>query len=111
MIDFSFSNTMIKAYFDGDDSYVPASELMYLHQHPMINHSFLVQLEAMILKTTQVIEKYKISGQIIDRLVTHTKEIGEQLPNITAENSPIILRSMRSVYKLCNGLLNQYSAQ
>lgn len=109
MIDFTFNNSLIKAYFEGDDSYIPTSELLYLHEHPLVTDSFLVQLEALILKTAVLIEDKKISGQVIDRFIAHTKELGEQLPALTAENSPIVLRTLRSVYKLCDGLLEQYN--
>lgn len=105
LLDFSFSNTQIKAYFEGSDAYVPVSELMYIHSHPLIKPNFLDQLEALILQTSELIKKKNIRGAIIDRLTTHAASFGAELPTITQDNAPKILGHLREVYKICNGLL------
>ena len=39
-MDLSFSNELIKNYFEGSDDYVPVTELIYVHEHPLIKGSF-----------------------------------------------------------------------
>lgn len=108
-MDFSFKNTLIKDYFEGSNSdtklYTPSSELIYLHEHPLIRHSFLVELESMILKTSQVIEDRNIKGIVLEQFIEYTKELGRQLPTINADNAPQILNSLRKIYRLCKSLL------
>jgi hypothetical protein len=105
LVDLSFNNTQIKAYFNGSDSYTPVSELMYIHSHPLVKPNFLDQLEAMILATSELIKAKNIRGSIIDRLTEHAMKFGAELPNINSDNAPKILGHLREVYKICNGLL------
>lgn len=108
-MDFTFNNTLIKDYFNGSNSdttlYVPSNELIYLHEHPLIRHSFLVELESMILRTSQVIEDRNIKGIILEQFIEHTKELGRQLPTVNVDNAPQILNSLRKIYRLCKSLL------
>lgn len=105
LLDFSFNNTQIKAYFEGSDEYIPTSELMYIHSHPLVKPNFLDQLETIILKTSETIQKRNIKGVMIDRLTEHTKNFGAELPTISQKNAPKILFHLREIYKICNGLL------
>lgn len=106
MIDFTFNNNLIAAYFNGDDSYIPSSELIYLHEHPLISQSFLVDLEILINRTTEVLIQKNMVGSIVDRFVNATIKLGAELPTINQQNAPSILNELREIYKLCNGLLN-----
>jgi hypothetical protein len=105
LADFSLENPQIKAYFEGSDKYIPSSELMYIHTHPLVKPNFLDQLEALILKTTVLIQSKNIRGSIIDKFVALATKFGAELPNINRENAPTILSHLREIYKLCNGLL------
>jgi hypothetical protein len=107
--DFSFKNTQIKAYFEGSDKYVPSSELIYIHSHPLVKPNFLDELEALILKTTDLIQKKNIRGSIIDKIGNLTMQFGAELPTISQENAPKILSHLRDIYKLCTGLLKNHN--
>jgi hypothetical protein len=107
--DFSFNNSEIKAYFEGSNAYVPSAELIYLHSHPLIKPNFLDQMEALILKTTQLIQEKRIKGSVIEKLSTSASKFGAELPNITMENAPTILGHLRDIYKLCTSLLKDYN--
>lgn len=97
---------MILGYFNGDNSYIPTSELIYLHEHPLIKNSFLVEIEKMILETSEVIIKKNISGSIVENFIQVAIKIGAELPTVNGQNAPILLQHLREVYKLCKYLLN-----
>lgn len=105
LADFSFKNTQILNYFKGSDAYIPSSELMFIHSHPLIRPNFLDEIEAMILKTDQVIQKKKTRGVVIEKLTALATKFGAELPNITQENAPTILTHLREIYKICDSLL------
>jgi hypothetical protein len=106
MIDFTFNNKLIQDYFNGDNSYVPVSELIYLHEHPLIKASFLIELEIMINKTITRIEEHNVQGILVERLIDATMKIGAELPVINQQNAPNILEQFRIVYNVCKKLLN-----
>jgi hypothetical protein len=110
-MDFSFKNSLIQNYFNGSNEYIPAAELVYLHEHPLINDSFLVELESLILKTSELLINRKVSGTVVNVFIELTKELGEQLPVLNATNSPRVIETLRKVYQLCNSLLIQYNAK
>lgn len=109
LTDLSFKNSQIKAYFEGSDNYVPSSELMYIHSHPLVKPNFLDEMEAIILKTANLIERKNIRGAVIDKITNLTMQFGAELPNISQENAPKILGHLREIYKLCNGLLKSHN--
>lgn len=107
MIDFTFNNPLIRKYFEGDDSYVPSAELVYLHEHPLITQSFLVEMEVLINKTALHIQKKNVVGNLTNKFINAAINLGAELPTVNQQNAPIILAELRTVYKLCNSLLNQ----
>ena len=102
-MDLSFKNTLIKAYFEGDNSYIPVMELLHIHEHPLIRDSFLVELERMINETTEILVKKNMQGQVVQQFTDAAIKIGAELPRLTRENAPNVLAAMRTVYKLCKG--------
>lgn len=107
--DFSFKNAQIKAYFEGSDSYVPSSELIYIHSHPLVKPNFLDEMEAIILKTAALIERKSIRGAVIEKLTNLTMQFGAELPTISQENAPKILGHLRGIYTICTGLLKSHN--
>lgn len=105
LADFSFDNISIKAYFEGSDTYIPVSELMYIHSHPLVRPNFLDQLEKLILRTNELIQAKNIRGAVIERLADHAMKFGAELPTISQENAPTILSHLREIYRICTGLL------
>lgn len=106
MLDFTFKNEMIQNYFNGDDSYAPSSELIYLHEHPLIAKSFLVEMEILINKTAEHLIKHNVIGTIVNRFTEATIRLGAELPSISQQNAPKILKELREIYTLCKALLD-----
>lgn len=106
LIDLTFSNEMILKYFKGDNSYVPTSELLYLHEHPLIKQSFLIELEKLIHRTSEYLVKKNIQGKVVDKFVEATIRLGAELPVISQQNAPIVMNELRNIYTMCNNLLN-----
>ncbi len=105
-VDLTFNNQMISNYFKGDNSYLPVAELIYLHEHPLITRSFLVEIEKMIHRATEIIAKKNINGKTLERFVDATIKLGTGLPTVDQQTAPTILNELRNVYTLCVGLLN-----
>ena len=105
VIDMSFKNEMILGYFNGDDSYLPVSELIYLHEHPLIKESFLVEMEVMIHKTSAVMAKKNMQGSVVNRFIDATIALGTALPTVDKLTAPNILQQLRTIYVLCKAVL------
>ena len=101
LVDMSFKNEMIQGYFNGDNSYVPTSELIYLHEHPLIKTSFLKEIELMINIATQTLIEKNIKGVIVQRFVDASIALGAELPTVNQQNAPKILEHLRTIYNLC----------
>ena len=106
MNDFSFNNTLIRDYFYGSDDYIPSGELMYLHEHPLVQPNFISEVEELIVKATTALEnkKHNPDSEPIKRLNRLAKSLGEQLP-MTKENATKALAIIREVYQLCNRII------
>lgn len=104
--DFTFNNKMIRDYFEGDNSYLPTSELIYLHEHPLIKHSFLIEMEKLINKTSEFLVKKNYQGAMVNKFINLTISLGAELPTINKQNAPNVLEILRKIYILCNTLLN-----
>lgn len=109
IVDLSLKNESIKDYFLGSDFYVPVSELIYVHEHPMIRPNFLADLEVIILRTSKLMEDKNIKGKVVDKFLNLTIKLGQELPVISKENAPRILSTLRAVYMLCTKLLERHN--
>lgn len=108
--DFSIANNeQIRAYFKGSNKYIPTSELVYLHEHPLIRNSFLADIEALIDKSTQCLLANNVQGAIVDKFIHHTIKLGELLPEVNKDNALLILEALRDIYVLCVNLLNDFN--
>ncbi|MNK09967.1 hypothetical protein D3C87_279770 [compost metagenome] len=105
LADFSFNNPQIKEYFNGSDAYIPTSEFMYIHTHPLVKPNFVDHLESMINRTAILVEKRSIRGAVIDKFTDLAIKLGAELPNVTKETAPVVLSHLREIYKLCKSLL------
>ena len=104
--DFTFNNKMIRDYFEGDNSYLPTSELIYLHEHPLIKQSFLIEMEKLINRTSEFLIKKNHQGAMVNKFIDLTISLGAELPTINQQNAPNVLEILRKIYVLCNRLLN-----
>lgn len=105
--DLSFKNELIKAYFLGSNDYIPSSELVYIHQHPLIPNTFLHELEALIHETNVYLQKKKMHGAVVNTFADLTIKIGALLPVVDEKSAPQLLSLFRDVYKFCNLLLKK----
>ena len=105
--DFSFNNQNIKRYFDGDDSYLPERELLYLHTHPLIQPNFLSQIENMVQKSGELLlsRNVKEGSHWITELETLCIRIGKTMPDLSLSNPKETLTHLRELYILCNKIL------
>jgi hypothetical protein len=104
-MDFTFNNTNIKSFFEGNTADAPVAELIYLHAHPLIKPNFIIQLEQMILDAGQVLKARRMQGRPVEELISIALDIGQSLPDITSDNATKILVRMRDAYVLCNNLI------
>ena len=100
----SFKNQMILGYFKGDNSYIPSSELIYLHEHPLIKDSFLREIEQMIRNTTQTLKSRNTKGVVVQKFIDASKALGAELPTINQQTAPKILEQLRVIYNLCKSI-------
>jgi len=107
-MDFTFNNAQIRNYFDGNASYTPSSELLYLHEHPLIKASFLQEIEVKINACCVVFEQHNLKGKVITDFIDLTKAMGSFLPDLNRETAPAFLEVLRKINTLCDKLLNQY---
>lgn len=106
MIDYTFNNTLIKGYFEGDDSYIPTGEIIYLHDHPLVTPNFMTELSQMIRDAGELMVKHKL-GHYAEKLEKIAIRMGTQLPEVNEANATTILGTMREAYKLSNDLLRK----
>lgn len=108
-MDLSFSNTLISNYFSGDEEYKPVNELLFLHTHPLIKDNFITQIESKINSTTDLIDRRKIRGKSVDKLIDQTIRLGKIMPDLNEQNAPEVLDAFREINKICDQLLKQYN--
>jgi hypothetical protein len=101
LADLSFTNLQIKRYFEGSNEYVPVSELLYVHSHPLVRPNFLAQIESLINQTAQVMVEKKTTGAPVEKFTKLAQDLGRQLPNLTTKNAPQVLETLRQIYQLC----------
>lgn len=96
----------IRKFLEGDDSYIPVSELQYLHTHPLLRPNFVTEIDDLTIEVGQKIVEKKITGKPIERLEEIAIAIGTRMhrPEISDEDTKQILFSLRDLYKLCSDL-------
>ena len=110
LIDFTIKgNTQIRSYFEGSNEYLPSSEFIYLHEHPMITTSFLQEIEIIINTTCLCLAENKTSGKILETFISHTRNLGALLPDVNEVTTPKILAELRTIYQYCISLLKHYN--
>lgn len=110
-LDLTFDNKLILSYFEGSDSYVPTSELIYVHTH-LIKDSFISQIERLIKITDQVISDPSISvkPKLVHRIVNASEDLGSLLPNVNEDTAPKVLELLREIYQACGRILEKHNA-
>jgi hypothetical protein len=100
---FSLTNSDIKKYFEGDDSYAPIRELIYLHTHPLIRPNFLIEINNLAVEAGNKLIARNVpnTSSTIATLEKLCIKLGQNLPEST-EAAEIALPYLRELYILCN---------
>lgn len=114
--DFSMENPRIKAFFDGDSSSPPISEIKYLHEHPLIHGPhFLNQILDKLNHLQRINEQVNIPGSIADECKALTiqallsvQNLEGKTPNVTLEDWIKILEAIRDINNLCEKVIQNY---
>jgi len=101
-MDLSFSNKLIRDYFEGNSEDAPIREALYVHEHPLISPNFLVQLDAYVQSMGQYLVKNNIkTGYHLTRIEEIAIEMGSLLPDFTEVNAAKFLAIARELYQFC----------
>ena len=100
-MDLTFSNSSISNFFNGNNSYVPTGELLYVQSHYLSN-SFLSELEVLISKTSQTLLEKVDKGRYESAFLTALAQLGEIVPDINEKTAEKVLFILRDIYRICN---------
>src|ERR1700739_995025 len=105
LLDLSFNNVNIANYFNGDNSYLPSSELMYIHSHPLIRPNFLTDISTLINTVSVRMQTKGVTGIPVGDLAGYGKDLAAELQSLSDDNAPAALDLLRKIYIYCNNLL------
>ena len=91
----------IKAYFNGDDKYVPTSELLYIHTHPLVQPNFLADIEGFINLTAEHMVQKTMTGKPVERFTILATKLGRLLSKLDKDSAAEVLDVLRDIYRLC----------
>lgn len=95
-------NQQIANFLKGDDSYIPSSEISYLHDRPLIRPNFITEIGDLISKVAGKIQVAKLTGKPISDLGDLAVELGIAMGKpMNDEIAKQVAFSLRKVYKLC----------
>lgn len=77
---------------------------MHVHTH-FIQHNFLSEIEVMINRAAQVLDKSTSHNAQLDRLAKAAERLALKLNRVDKETAPDILLSLKEVYELCKKVL------
>lgn len=101
-------NSDIRKFLEGDDSFLPASEILYLHSRPLLRPNFLTEVDDLL---NFVFIKYgysKIPDQYIKKLEEYGVRLGIALgKTLTEDVGKDIAFAIRDIYTMCKELENK----
>lgn len=102
--DFSFNNPAIKKYFEGDGTYVPTRELMYLHTHPLIKPNFIMEIDNLVIQAGNKLIAKNTPGN--SKTVTGLQDLciklGTSMTDLDIKSAEEMLIHLRTLFVLCN---------
>ena len=107
VLDFSFKNPLIRDYFKGKDDYIPVSELMYIHSHPLVTPNFLAEIEVLLNQTSEIALSKRMKDRALQRIIYLTQSLGKLLPLLSESNATEALILLREIYKFCNVVIGK----
>lgn len=105
LLDLSFNNVDIANYFNGSDVYLPTSELLYIHSHPLVRPNFLTDISTLINTVSVTMQQKGVTGVPVDDLAGYAKELATELQSLSNDNAVAVLDVVRNIYVYCNNLL------
>lgn len=108
-MDFTLTNPSIHAYFYEEGKPAPTAELMYLHEHPLIEDNFINQIDKKVNQTLEICLKHSLNGNVPDKFLELAVSLGIEVAEISSENAGKILNILKDLNSFCDSLLNQYS--
>ena len=100
-VNLSLTAPRIAAYFKGDNSYLPTSELLYVHTHPLVEPNFLAEIESVVSITADDMARRNVTGKPVERFAEMAQRLGKLLPDLTQDNAAEALETLRDIYTLC----------
>jgi hypothetical protein len=98
-------NEAIRNFLNGDDSYVPTSEILYLHSRPLLRPNFITQIQDLVDEVAVHVKNTGLKGQPITDLGICAIELGVELgKGLQEENLTKIAFTFRKIYKICKDL-------
>ena len=103
LYDLTMNNPDIKRYFSGENSYIPTSELLYIHTHPLIKDNFVHEINMEINRAGKKLVDNKVpaNSKIVIDIYDLTLRLGESMGTLEPENPKEVLRILREIYQLC----------
>ena len=99
-------NEGIRSYFEGDDSYIPTAELIYAWERPMLENTFLTEINKLAVEMLPKLnskskqEQEKVAKTLSDLVLLLISE-SEKSEIPTEESALSILKILREVHKIC----------
>lgn len=96
------NNDDIRRFFEGDDSYIPTSEIVYLHTRPLLRPNFITEVEDLIVKVAAKVAKFKVQGKPIQDFERYAIELGVAVgKGVDQKSAKTIALALRNVRNLC----------
>ena len=100
MADLSFSNPVIRDYFERISNNPPVGEFMYIHSH-FVEINFLSEIESRVFKAgLSLVTSSRKTGLGL-KFKTATEKLGASMSVIDESTCPIILENLRVIYDIC----------
>lgn len=101
IMNLSLKEGAIKDFFEGDNTYYPSSELMYIHTHPLVNPNFLRELWEEIEEVALLISLNNVTGNVLSDLTKDVRRLADLMgsTSIDDSNAKDILEVLREIHK------------
>ena len=98
-------NEGIRRFFEGDDSYIPTSEMYYLSTRPLVSNTFLHEIQSLIpgLVSDLKNQSEEVLKQRVGRLESLVIEMDKEITKTwkSPEETKPYLLVLREVFTLC----------
>lgn len=103
MTNFTIENNQgIRDFLEGSDKYIPTSEVIYLHTHPLVKPNFILQVSDMLEDIgNRFITYRKLTDKIAEELINYAVELEKSLPEINEKNAEKACKAIRNIYTFC----------